>query len=584
MKKPLKALSLTQKLIVYYLLISVISLYIVARFSFYKASNALLSRTFDQLTSLRVEKKNRLIDFFDQREADMQLLSKSKLNIPVFREIYQKHVFPVGDSILQINMESRNFLSGFLQGNKYVTKIVYIDTLNRVFIYDGTLFYRDKNYGHRIHEKKFTDGLRELNLGDSGKLLVITKNVFEKEKVLGKIRMELSKSFIDNIMLEHNVHNGLGESGETYLVGSDYFMRSSSRFIHHSVLKVRVETDGVKEALKGISGTKIIKDYRGIWVLSSYGPLGIKGLNWAILAEIDKTEAMIPINNLQNSIIFLNILVALLLLGVIAAIASKLLSPLKKLKHETEKISAGEYGNIINMEQKSEIGDLIVAFNKMSKKLKLQEEKIEFEKILKTSSLIEGQEIERSRLSRELHDGLAQQILALKLDIESVNEKNIEQKLGQIRKEFNEIISEIRNMSYDLMPSVLVNYGLKKALEELRKKINVAGAITFNLNYEATVETIGKRGDLYLYRIIQEALNNSIKHSGAKHFYLRLTIEKEHLKVEMFDDGNLNPAFGDKNEGNGLMNIRERVNILGGQLEVDTRPGKAVRINILIPL
>ncbi|MBN2616539.1 MAG: sensor histidine kinase [Bacteroidales bacterium] len=584
MKKPFKALSLTQKLIIYYLLISVLSLYIIARFSFHKASTALLNRTFDQLTSLKVEKKNRLADFFVQRESDMNLLSKSKLNFSIYKAIYQTKSFTTGDTILLLNQGSSQFLNGFLEGNKYISNIVYIDTLNRVFIYDGSRFYFDKNYGQRRQEQTYPIGLSELSLTNGDKLLAITKNVFQNKILLGKIRMEFSENFLDDIMFENNVHNGLGKSGETYLVGNDYYMRSSSRFIHHSILKVKVQTVGVKEALKGISGSSIIRDYRGIWVLSSYGPLGVKGLPWVVLAEIDKSEAMVPINSLQNSIIFLNILMSLLLLGVIAVIASRLLSPLKRLQQETEKISAGEYGSIIDMDLKSEIGDLIRAFNEMSQKLKLQEEKIEFEKILKTSSLIEGQEIERSRLSRELHDGLAQQILALKLNIESVSKENMDQKLGQIRKEFNEIINEIRNISYDLMPSVLVNYGLKKALEELRKRTNAAGVIAYELSYETTVETIGKRGDLYLYRIIQETLNNSIKHSGATHFYLNLSADKDHLKVEIYDDGCLGITFDDKSEGNGLMNIRERINILGGQLQIVTRPGMEVRLNILIPL
>jgi signal transduction histidine kinase len=312
--------------------------------------------------------------------------------------------------------------------------------------------------------------------------------------------------------------------------------------------------------------------------------LGIKGLHWVVLAEIDKAEAMVPIKSLENSIIFLNILISLLLLGVIAVLANRMLSPLRKLTQETEKISSGEYGSVIDLDLKNEIGDLIRAFNEMSTKLKLQEEKIEFEKVLKSSSLIEGQEIERSRLSRELHDGLAQQILALKLNIESVNDENMEQKMTVIKKEFNEIIHEIRNISYDLMPSVLVNYGLKKALETLRKKTHDSGMIQMEVNYDASVETIGKRGDLYLYRIIQEALNNTLKHSGASHFYINITSDDEQLKLEIYDDGCLAIGESDQRKGNGLVNIRERINILGGQFRIITEPGESVRLNIFIPL
>ena len=584
MKKFRGRLSLTHKLILYYLAISVVSLYIVGKFSFQKASNALLNRTFDQLTSLKVEKKNRLADFFSQREADLQLLSISKLNFPVFDAIYQKKHFPEKDSVLHIDKGSSHFLNGFLEGNKFISKILFIDTLDRVFIYDTKLFYHAAKYGLQTQEKAFPEGLHELNLKNGKKLLTITRNVYRQGTMIGKIRLELSKNFIDDIMLEQNIHNGLGKSGETYLVGSDYFMRSSSRFIDHSILKVKVKTVGVNQALKGKSSAKIIKDYRNIWVLSSYGPLGIKGLHWVVLAEIDKAEAMVPIKSLEDSILFLNILISLLLLGVIAVLANRMLWPLRKLTQETEKISSGEYGSVIDLDLKNEIGDLIRAFNEMSTKLKLQEEKIEFEKVLKLSSLIEGQEIERSRLSRELHDGLAQQVLALKLNIESVNNENLEQKMAVIKKEFNEIINEIRNISYDLMPSVLINYGLKKALETLRKKTNGSGILQMKLKYDTAVESIGKRGDMYLYRIIQEALNNTLKHSGASHFYLNITSDEEQFILEIYDDGCLAIGEQDQRKGNGLLNIRERINILGGQFRIITEPGESVRLNIFIPL
>lgn len=93
---------------------------------------------------------------------------------------------------------------------------------------------------------------------------------------------------------------GLGETGETYLVGQDFLMRSDSRFIQESVvLKNRVETTASRDALAGQSNCKLIRDYRNKKVLSAYTPVEIsEGVRWALIAEIDKSEAL----NLEDTI------------------------------------------------------------------------------------------------------------------------------------------------------------------------------------------------------------------------------------------------------------------------------------------
>lgn len=577
-----KRISITIKIIVYFLAISNISLYIVGRYSFGEASDALLNRTFQQLTSIRVEKSKRLDDFFQQRISDLNMLSlKGSIN-SVFHCFYKKSVIEDYDTNCVLGSESGLFLKGFLNGNKFFTYIVFVDTLNRVFIFNGYQFRQSSTYLSHIKVNDLHSGLHELSKEFGDSKLIINKLIIEKNRVIGSVILELSKDFIDEIMLENNSYNGLGTSGETYLVGNDYLMRSSSRFIHNSVLKVQVKSEGVKDALKQITNNKIIQDYRNIAVLSSYSPLHIQGLDWVILAEIDKSEAMIPILSLKNSIIYLSIVISLLLLGVVALLSSSLLSPLKKLQREAEAIYEGEYGHTIPINYNNEIGSLINAFNKMSLQLRDQQEKIELEKIMRLTSLIEGQEIERSRLSQELHDGLAQQLMATKLLVEKIDDKNFNEKIFQIRDEFVSIISEIRNISNDLMPSVLVNFGFKKAVEELYRKINSSGIIKFQLSYNSDIETISKRVDLYLYRIIQEALNNTLKHSHATIY--NLEIESNDNFTLVITDNGTGFQVDKRNEGNGLRNIRERVNIMDGQIEIYSKTGQGVKINIIIPL
>jgi methyl-accepting chemotaxis protein len=116
----------------------------------------------------------------------------------------------------------------------------------------------------------------------------------------GVLAFQISHERIDEIM---QVQAGMGESGETYVVGGDLLMRSDSRFSEPStVLKTKVDTETVRRALAGESGIQMTDDYRGVRVLSAYAPLDFHGLRWALLAEIDDAEVMKPILDLRVAV------------------------------------------------------------------------------------------------------------------------------------------------------------------------------------------------------------------------------------------------------------------------------------------
>lgn len=147
--------------------------------------------------------------------------------------------------------------------------------------------------------------------------------IFNQAKFIGALAVQLPVNEINNVMTGNRnwERDGLGKTGETYLVGRDYLMRSVSRFLvqkpeayfqtlrslgvdepilkriqqyNTSILETKVQTEATQKALTGKQGTQIIRDYRGISVLSSYAPLEIDGLEWAILSEIDLAEAYAP--------------------------------------------------------------------------------------------------------------------------------------------------------------------------------------------------------------------------------------------------------------------------------------------------
>ena len=580
---------LSVQLILYFLLLSISSIFIVGKFSYLKTKEALISRTFDQLISIRTEKEKRVLDFFTQCKNDLINISDLDASKKILSDISSYKNDNSSENILS------KYLIGYLQANRRYKKIIFIDSSKQVLLFNIKQNTPDYKADFNCYSNIFNLVIKENKiiidevLINKKYTIIIAKPVFSAQnKFLGIIILEISYQPIDNIMFENNIHNGLGRTGEVYLVGEDFLMRSSSRFIKNSKFLTKVETIGVKNALNNKIGKGIINDYRGVKVFSSYKKLNIDRINWVILAEIDKKEAMQPINNVENNIIYLSIVISLLLLGIIAALSTNITSPIRKLQAETEKIYNGDYGHILDLQCNNEIGDLIIAFNKMSLQLKEQKDKLDYEQVIRTSYVINAQEAERQRLSRELHDGLAQYILAIKLKLEyALTLKGEEQNkiIRETKNLFAETIQEIRNISNDLMPSVLNEYGLNKAIENLISTLKQETKIEFIFKSDFSDNLLNKTSQIYIFRIIQEALNNTIKHANASKFIVSFNQKDSNLDIEISDNGRgVDFKNNLQKNGNGLANIKERVSLLSGKIKIVSSFNNGFLIKITLPL
>lgn len=580
-------ISISRKLIIYFLSISILSIYIVGKFSFNKSRDALINRTFEQLISIRVEKEVRIKNFIDQRRQDL----KNIANHADSREILKNITNEPESTVFS------KYLSGYLQANNYYENIYFSNLQLNTKAYrlsKSKIYKQSEEIISAFHEHIFPEiatretYFKEIKDDQDQYALIIGISVEnERSEKIGYILLEINYEAIDEIMIEHNQYNGLGNTGEVYLVGSDYLLRSSSRFENNSVFNTSVKTVGVKDAFNGLHGKKKIDDYRNIKVLSSFKLLDIDDLNWVILAEIDYDEAMISVKSVENNIMYLSIIVSLFLLGIIAVVSTNLTSPIRRLQTAVEDISKGEYGKTIKHKPNNEIGDLIEGFNKMTLTLKEQKESLEYEQLIRTTAVINGQERERQRLSREIHDGLAQYILAIKLKLEYAFEKKGEERedlLSETKILFSETISEIRNISNNLMPAVLNEFGLITAIENLAKMINEGSSLKFSFNNSTLNETFNENLSIYIYRIIQEALNNTIKHANAKHFKISISEDAEFLRLTIKDDGIGFYIEPTKSGGNGILNIKERVNLLSGTINISSSKDKGVKIEIQIPI
>lgn len=173
----------------------------------------------------------------------------------------------------------------------------------------------------------------------------------------GVLAFQMPIARINNVM---QVAAGMGESGETYIVGQDDYMRSDSRFSKEStILKTKVTGETVNLALSGKNGVAIVPDYRGINVFSAYGPIDFEGVRWAILAEIDEAEVMTPINHMKL-FAALSTLSVVVLVSLVAFYASRAISgPISDMTHAMDELAQDNFDiNVPGTQRGDEIGKM----------------------------------------------------------------------------------------------------------------------------------------------------------------------------------------------------------------------------------
>ena len=379
---------------------------------------------------------------------------------------------------------------------------------------------------------------------------------------------------INRIMLDTNQTNGLGKTGEVYLVDSDFLMRSKSRFYCKSTKPIMVRTDAVKSAFNKGCGNMISTDYRNMLCLSSFDKLSVGGLNWVIVAEIDYNEAMIPIKNLRNDLIFVSVIILILILSIAQVITSDIIIPIVKFKNAALKIGQGDFDAKVDICSDNEFGVLALTFNQMIDNIQKKTSELVEEKANRVSALYDGQELERHRISRELHDGLAQELIAIKMTLENLNSKNeplVKDKITELIFQVNHSIDELRKISTDLAPSGILEFGFEIAIKNLCNQIHKSSGVQVDFSWFGNFDHIKQRTKIYLYRIVQEALNNAVKHSEADRIQVQLTETTENIVLIIEDNGKgFNYDANDLGLGKGLFNMRERSILLDGTFDVET--------------
>lgn len=417
-------------------------------------------------------------------------------------------------------------------------------------------------------------------------------------------------SDIQNILSERT---GMGESGETYLVGEDFRMRSNSRFFpDKKPYNISVKTQGVIGALKGKDGRGIFEDYRGVQVYSVYRLIQISNLKLVILSEIDVSEVNRPLEKLKTRLMTLTFVIFLVAVTLSLFLTRIIVNPIKNMRNSLKVMAKGDYNQVIEDKKSSneikemfdallnlkaslqgavkfsdEIGNMNLktdyepkgADDVLGKSLLTMRNKlIDFKnkeddtRITAKRLLVDGLENERRRLSRELHDGLGPYLTSLKHYIE--NNVKDELKKTEMKKIVDETISEIRLMSNALMPASIDDFGIGVTLTNYIENLNKSTSI--NIEYEDLTKqensNISNHQGINLFRISQELINNSLKHSSAKNIRITLSEFDDFISLFYFDDG-AGFDIDTVKLGSGIVNIKERVEICNGKILINALPG-----------
>lgn len=226
-----------------------------------------------------------------------------------------------------------------------------------------------------------------------------------------------------------------------------------------------------------------------------------------------------------------------------------------------------------------------------SHKQKLQRQRIgELEteqKLMATQAVLKGEEQERARLAKDLHDGLGGLLSGIKYSFATMkgnlimtpeNHQSFERSMDML----DSSIKEMRRVAHNMMPEALVKFGLNTALSDFCSDINQSGAL--NVSYVSIGMknfTLEQTTAITIYRIVQELINNAMKHATAKTAIVQVTKTENELSVTVEDDGKgFDTSILKQSRGAGWSNILHRVDFLKGKLDVDSQSGKGTSVHI----
>ncbi len=283
------------------------------------------------------------------------------------------------------------------------------------------------------------------------------------------------------------------------------------------------------------------------------------------------------------------LIVILVLAAAVVALAITLLrlkrrfGPLEHLIEEMEKVDLGRPGPLLpasidGIGETAEVERIELAFLRMMRRL-------EAERRRAGSAALQAQEQERTRVARDLHDEVNQSLTGLLLRLEAAREAappELKTELAETKALANQAMRELLSLARQLRPTALDDLGLTAAIAGQVERLGHS-EIQASIETEGDFSDLGDDAQLVVYRVAQEALSNAARHSGAGRVEVRLRrIDSGGVALAVADDGR-GFAFDESEGGLGIAGMRERALLIGGELTIESRPGRGTTVRLTVP-
>lgn len=308
------------------------------------------------------------------------------------------------------------------------------------------------------------------------------------------------------------------------------------------------------------------------------------------LEPTDITNRINQQKGLQDIFILLLIIIASIILILPVLLKRTLTLPLQKLYEAVEEVNQGNYLVAVPVIYSDEIGLLTENFNQMTRTLRqTNEQLIEYTQTLSElyANQQKIQEQTLNHISQEIHDNVGQMLSLVRVQLNLAAQKeNKENKIiSDAQENIGRAMRDLRDLAKGMSSERIKLLGLYASVEQEVERIRRTGICIVQINCGGNLRAMDHQREIILFRVLQECLQNVLKHSEAKQLDILFLYTDNSLSIQIKDDGKgfmMKPS--NASHGLGLMNIRNRIQLMGGQIELETAPGAGTTIRIEVPL
>jgi signal transduction histidine kinase len=379
----------------------------------------------------------------------------------------------------------------------------------------------------------------------------------------------------------------VGDVGEAYLIDRN------GRVIYHPDYSL-ISADfsrrvSVFNLMRGEhEGALIIQEPGKARQVVGYALVDVTG--WGLVIQEPWVDVVAPARISLRPIILALLIGVVLVAAIVSVGAQRVVRPISELAARSRRVASGDYTVQVTPSGIRELRDLGSDFNRMVEQIARYQAGLR----QYVAAITHTQEEERKRIARDLHDDTVQSLIAIGQRVELAREmvhedadESIEQ-LRDLRKLVTHTIDNVRQFSRDLRPTVLEDLGMVPALQYLVSELARQDTVDITLNVDGSADALPPDMEVAIYRIVQEALANIRKHAKASQAHVEAQFLAEQVIITIHDDGigfQVPQETADLvNVGSlGLMGLRERAQLFGGQMDIQSHVGQGTTLRVTLP-